>query len=66
MTELDALKLAAEASLRTLALTVVIAERTCYCVNERTRQFIESQRDWYNAALDMVDADNLISEVVGE
>ena len=66
MTDLDALKLAAEASLRTLALTVVIAERTCDRDNELTWQFIKSQRDWHNAALDMLNADNLISEAVGE
>ena len=66
MTDLDALKLAAEASLRTLALAVVIAESTCDRDNERTCQFIESQRDWHNAALDLVNADNLISEVVDE
>lgn len=66
MTDLDALKLAAEASLRTLALAVVIAESTCDRDDERTWQFIESQRDWHNAALDMVNADNLISEVVDE
>ena len=66
MTDLDALKLATEASLRTLSLAVVIAESTCNRGDERMRQFIKSQRDWYNAALDMVNADNLISEVVDE
>ena len=66
MTDLDALKLAAEASLRTLALAVVIAESTCDRDDERTWRFIESQRDWHNAALDMVNADNLIGEVVDE
>lgn len=66
MTDLDALKLATEASLRTLALAVVIAESTCDRSNKSMREFIESQRDWYNSALDMVNADNLISEVVEE
>lgn len=66
MTELDALKLTAEASLRTLALTVIIAARTCDCNNELVQQFIDKQRAWHDAALDMVDADNLISEVFGE